>query len=1604
MKRSLFASVNRLFLALCLSATPCFAEVWTVATSYAEAVQKAKSEGKLILADFGQTGCSDCEGMENLFHNTSLGISQKIQATCVYWWANYRTPDATPWTRSLGGVALPYIYYLDPGASAGSALSTSSGLISGGNVLLNLKSVGGQLPLSVTNLSGAILTSNSLHNGKLTLGGLARTNSMLVGSIRGATIANVMWRVREDGSAGGDFTPVNRLGSMNDAFKYWGSDFVPRSGTNAFESYVLYSDGSTSWTNIVRFLYEGEPGPSPLTVTLSWTTNYLSQGASTNLTAQISGGSPPYSKATFEFAATDFSSSVALTYSSIADVTPSSGIATITLPNVSNSQMGRYRVIVSDSATDAMSSPASLAVCAPATISSVGTNSLKALPGKMPEMRLASAVVAKGALPFWLNQEVMAGSNATFSVGAYGYDLTYQWQKDGIPLTNTIDGHINGATSNTLVITRATNSDQGLYSVQIVNCYVLLTNVGNLTVISGNSQTDTNPPPLVASTSKTDAIARALYEGKMILADFGNSDCGNCAAMEAILHSTRVRQWVQASCVLWTQNVTSAEAQIYVPSGNVSLPLLCFIDPNQAQLSSSNVLAFKEGLLSDGYALATMIASATNLPLVVTNLPGIALDTNALTNGKLMLGGLAFTNSPILLSVRGVAVNKVMWRLSGGSFIPATRLERITDSEWSWAAEFAPQHGTNTFESFVEYEGGQNSWTNRVQFIYLGRASQTITFASLPPKTYGDASFALTAAADSGLPIGYASDNPSVARISGSTVTIVAAGSANLTASQSGNDSYTAATPVTQTLTASKATLTVTADNKSRTYGTANPMWTATITGFVNGDTRGTSITGSPEFNATATSTNGASNYPIAVARGTLTSTNYSFGIFTEGTLTVTPATLTVKADNQHKTPGTANPPLTYTITGFVNGDLHASAVTGNPDLRTTATTGSGPGDYPITVARGSLEAANYGFAAVNGMLTVGDNLPPVLSVTSHTNLQVVATNKITLAGTACDAGQGDGGIKLVTVNGLSATNGSAANTATANWSRGLSLSAGTNTLRIVSSDNASTPNAVTNVIRIISDPVRPTLRIVTPTANQRWSNNVFAVRGVAADNLQLAEVWCKTNGVWGLISTGGNGSNWTVSITLTPGTNTIMAYAVDVAGNCSITNAATITYIATDRLTLITHGNGTVSPNYSNATLEVGKRYTITATPATGCLFSNWVGSVAGNIVISSNGNSLSFLMASNLMLQASFVSNPFIAAQGTYNGLYFPVKNSYLATNAAVSNSGYFVMTLGRDGSYSGNLLLAGSTLRFTGKFNLEMLSDVIVARGKSPLRLGLRLNPSMYDEHTDVTQTNVVTGMVSEEGHWQSDLCSYRNATGNSNPYTGNYTLLIAGCHDWGLCFGDGYTDLPGGDGAGTVNIGRGGSVQLAGTLADGTAFGRNATATEQGYCPLYVPLYGNRGFLLGWVNLRTNQFASSVTWLMPPSLPGHFNTNGFTHSRTLWLTRYSVPSNGQLPVNWTNAIVEITGGNLPQPDSWGDVLRSQIALSNSGVRVISGSISNLSMGIKASNGLFTGTFVNPVNNRVTSFTGALLADPETPIDAGGWWLDTHGQSGNIRIKSE
>ena len=76
---------------------------------------------------------------------------------------------------------------------------------------------------------------------------------------------------------------------------------------------------------------------------------------------------------------------------------------------------------------------------------------------------------------------------------------------------------------------------------------------------------------------------------------------------------------------------------------------------------------------------------------------------------------------------------------------------------------------------------------------------------------------------------------------------------------------------VNGTLTVNKASLTVTADNLTKIVNTALPTLTATITGFVNGETLATSdVTGSPSLNTSATSSSPVGTYPITVTVGTL--------------------------------------------------------------------------------------------------------------------------------------------------------------------------------------------------------------------------------------------------------------------------------------------------------------------------------------------------------------------------------------------------------------------------------------------------------------------------------------------------------------------------------------------------------------------------------------------------------------------------------------------------------------------------------------------------------------------------------------------------------------
>ena len=133
-------------------------------------------------------------------------------------------------------------------------------------------------------------------------------------------------------------------------------------------------------------------------------------------------------------------------------------------------------------------------------------------------------------------------------------------------------------------------------------------------------------------------------------------------------------------------------------------------------------------------------------------------------------------------------------------------------------------------------------------------------------------------------------------------------------------------------LTVTPAPLTVTANNASMVYGAAVPALTDLITGFVNGQNNSV-VTGAATITTTATSTStvAGSPYLITITAGTLSAPNYTFTTFNNGSLTVTPAPLTVTANNASMVYGAAVPALTDVITGFVNGQ-NSSVVTGAAD------------------------------------------------------------------------------------------------------------------------------------------------------------------------------------------------------------------------------------------------------------------------------------------------------------------------------------------------------------------------------------------------------------------------------------------------------------------------------------------------------------------------------------------------------------------------------------------------------------------------------------------------------------------------------------------------
>jgi hypothetical protein len=87
-----------------------------------------------------------------------------------------------------------------------------------------------------------------------------------------------------------------------------------------------------------------------------------------------------------------------------------------------------------------------------------------------------------------------------------------------------------------------------------------------------------------------------------------------------------------------------------------------------------------------------------------------------------------------------------------------------------------------------------------------------------------------------------------------------------------------------------------------------------------------------------------------------------------------------------------------------------------------------------------------------------GDFSPPLLTVSSHVNGQIVNTKTIVLSGTATDAGRGGHGISSVYARGEVA-GATAVGSDTVNWSQSITLYPGANYIEVDAYDNSDQKN-----------------------------------------------------------------------------------------------------------------------------------------------------------------------------------------------------------------------------------------------------------------------------------------------------------------------------------------------------------------------------------------------------------------------------------------------------------------------------------------------------------------------------------------------------------------
>lgn len=373
----------------------------------------------------------------------------------------------------------------------------------------------------------------------------------------------------------------------------------------------------------------------------------------------------------------------------------------------------------------------------------------------------------------------------------------------------------------------------------------------------------------------------------------------------------------------------------------------------------------------------------------------------------------------------------------------------------------------------------------------------------------------------------------------------------------------------------------------------------------------------------------------------------------------------------------------------------------------------------------------------------VPDTNTPSVAITSHLSGSTVVTNRLPLAGTALDQTPNSSGLSEVLVKVNGATPATTA-VGTSNWTANVLLQLGANTIEVWAYDFAGNSSSI---VQLSVNYLPP------PPANDHFVNainltNLSGVSSVADTTLATKEfnepnhagnaggksVWWKfTAPANGLLAVSTTNSSFDTLLGIYSGslvgTLTTLAgnddsdfgsfseasipvlagqtYRIAVDGFAGAVGSVNLRYNFTTgavyTVTVTASGNGSISPGTTLYTSN--SLVTLTATPGTESIFSQWSGALASFV------NPLSFQIRSNVALTAVFTAEPHtdgfesgnLASLGwSGGGTPWVVQNTNVSAGSFAARSG----VIGNNGSSS--LFLTGNFRAGLAAFDLSVSSE--------------------------------------------------------------------------------------------------------------------------------------------------------------------------------------------------------------------------------------------------------------------------------------------------------